>query len=518
MSKFIEAFRREVVAKGLIQDLESKLSKSFIDFAKNAADYASFNVRKLIEKCETFQRLQEVVRQRYSEAQNTLERLARRRRAPSVKRFCDACTTLKKAIEISIKEGDISVELSECLVTGMKILSEPPGKSRCFNKKQRDKIVESSVSFFSSYVEYGKMFYPFVHKMGDFNDLIDIPPCIKAKGNSLHERVADIIFGSPSAGKYNFNGVAFGKLAKSLECRAWPKHPSAALLHCPLEEFFSMEVLYFGILLNANGIRYVLTDPSRMIGCIEKQIRYCKNKPKVIQALQEYNSWETRWGSMLRDAGSDEAKRREYLEKLEKTRSDREEYKMKCDNDDILDMKEIEELQAQVASVTDAQQNGRKDLDYLENSSAPVSSANQNEEDCPNPSRAKKQNISNGKRKRWMSKYAGKGLVRGEIAVESADRNGYTTHFYVSDYRFQLTAGKAGELLDRMIEKQEKYYKSENERMIPFSKGKRNLFKDLKCINPKGKDLKWFFTEIIYLEHDEHGKITRAGFNEALFR
>ena len=49
MSKFIEAFRREVVAKGLIQDLESKLSKSFIDFAKNAADYASFNVRKLIE-------------------------------------------------------------------------------------------------------------------------------------------------------------------------------------------------------------------------------------------------------------------------------------------------------------------------------------------------------------------------------------------------------------------------------------------------------------------------------------
>lgn len=370
MSKFIEDFRREVVAKWVIQDLESKLPKSFIDFANNVADYASFNVRKLIEKCETFQRLQEVVRKRYSEAQDTLERLARR--APSVKRFCDACTTLNKAIAISIQEGDISVELSECLVTGMKILSETPRKSRCFNKKQRDKIVESSVSFFSSYAEYGKMFYPFVHEMGDFNDLnIDIPPCIKkAKGNSLHERVADIIFGSPSAGKYNFKGVAFEKLAKSLECVALPKHPSAALLHCPLEEWFSREVLYFKNLLSANGIKYVLNDPSRMIVCIEKQIRYCKNKPKVIQALREYNSLETRWGSMLRDAGSDEAKRREYLEKLEKTRSDRDEYKMKCVNDDILDMKEIEELQAQVAPVTDAQQNGneqgfmRKERDY----------------------------------------------------------------------------------------------------------------------------------------------------------
>ena len=369
MSKFIEAFRREVVAEGVIQDLESKLPKSFVDFAKTGADYASFNVRKLIKKCETFQRLQKEVRKRYSEAQNTLERHARR--APSVKRFCDACTTLNKAIEISIKEGDISVELSECLVTGMKILSEPR-KSRCFNKKQRDKIVKSSVSFFRLYAEYGKMFYPFVHKMGDFNDLsIEIPSCIKeAKGNSSYERVADIIFGSPSAGKYNFKGLVFEKLANAFECMALPKHPSAALLHCPLEEFFSREVLYFKTLLSANGIKYVLDDHSRMFACIDKQIRYLKNKPKVIRALREYKGWEACWGNMLRDAGPDKVKRREYLVKLEKIRNDLVEYKNMCRNDYGLDEKEIEELEAQVAPVTDAPQNGNehrfmwKEVDY----------------------------------------------------------------------------------------------------------------------------------------------------------
>lgn len=421
MSKFIEAFWREVVAKGVIQDLESKLPKAYIDFANKAADYISFNYRKLVKECETFQQLQELVRQRYSKAQDALERLARD--PPSEKRFYDACTELNKAIAISIQEGDISVELSECLVTGMKILSEPPRKSRCFNKKQRDKIVESSVSFFSSYAEYVEMFYPFVHKMGDFNDLsIDIPSRIKeAKGNSLHKRVADIIFDNPSAGKYNFNGVAFEKLAKSLECMALPKHPREELLHYPLEAFFSREFLYFGNLLNANGIRYGLTDPNRMFACIDKQIEYLNYlnyKPKIIRTLKEYKDWEANWGNMLRDAGSDEAKRREYLEKLEKTRHDHVEYKNKCRNDYGLD---IEELEAQVAPVTDAQQNGNehrfmgKEVDYKLVSDTET----QQNTDCP---------VAQGKVRRPRGRSA---FPDGEV----------TSNFYIKNERRIIRAG-----------------------------------------------------------------------------
>ena len=96
---------------------------------------------------------------------------------------------------------------------------------------------------------------------------------------------------------------------------------------------------------------------------------------------------------------------------------------------------------------------------------------------------------------------------------------GYTSTFSVNEHRFKLTAGKAGVLLDKMIERQKdkQKYGYMDELTIKFSKKDRNLFKGLQWLTDKNKNVDDFFRDIIKLHRDDHNKIIKAEFNPIVF-
>ena len=524
MSKFMDNFRKD--ANWVIPKYECELPAHFIEIADEMATRQSSGIGKLAAKCETLRQLQDVIKKRYSKVLDTLAAL--KSHLPSVKRFCDTCVMLCKALEISIREDDISVEYSWCLATGLRILAEEPGESRHFNKEEREEIVKSFVSFVQSFHEYIKVFYGDVRKMGKMDDLIDIPLYMKVARGDL----GSLIFDDISPDNYAFKPRWFADQAVQLELRALFLQglSEETLSYVPPKEYFSKEVIYCHLLLalGLKSMKHVLYDPKRFVDDYKRQYDILvsekakrNKKDKAIEVLQEKSLWINRLRSMLEYVGNDEDKKHDIFKKLENAQAEVFEYMHDLIKHGF-SPQEIKELEAQVAPVTDAQQNGNeqgfmgKEIDYQ------LVSDPETQQDKGNGKKVLRKNATiactkklKREHKSWKSCYAGKDIPNIPKSVLCVEQDGQT--IVVGRNRWRLTAKQAGDWFDKLIQKQSTELKSEK-KCIDFSNKAFQRFKRMKCINDNKQNYKNFFVDVIEIEKSKNGrKIVGAHFNKKLF-
>lgn len=443
----------------------------------------------ILESCETMLDMKRAVEARYKDIAARLQKC--KNTSFSLKRFEKACGLIREAIGVSIQNDDLSCLYSQCLRIGYSILKDRPkevqsGEENDFSQEEQSKVVASVRPLFKDLIGFGESYGLWDDDIGE----AVAPGYSKLRNAYLdQEKCLEYLFKTNSVGQHTYSSSLFEELLLEAEMSSYvlydPSKTDTVLGLERVADVFDAELEHALWIIRLPVIReFKQADPRRVRVEITKAIQ-------AVRVVARPDIYRAKWIDMLgkeqqlqavATCSKSQAKRNDALDKLDAVQMNKREF-LSALNGLRLTLRDIdcEDVHAAAKQMPD-----------------------------------NVQKTSGKSRLRWKSKFAGK-VVRGVITVGECDSEGYTDTFYVNEHTFKLTAGKAGALLDLMIEKQERAAKNAEDRQIKFSKKDRNLFKGLKCISNKKNDLNWFFENIIHLITDDHQKIVKAEFYPNLF-
>lgn len=453
---------------------------------------ANRSVQKLggiLETCESMYDMKRLVDERYKDI---VDQLLNCKKSPfSIKRFEQACVLIREAIGVSVQNDDLSCLYSLCFRIGYSILKDRPkqvrsGDENNFNSDEQEKIVAVVKPLMKELIGFGESYGLWDDDIGE-----SVAPVYSKLRDAYlgKDRCKACLFKTNSVGQHTYSPNLFDELSVEAEMFSWvlynPSKTDAVLRLEKVVDVFDAELEHALWIIRLPVVReFNRANPMRMRLEIARALQ-------AVKVLARADVYRTQWVAMTAEelrlkaraaASKSMARRNGALSKLDDVQMNKREF-LGGLKDLRLTLRDIDCDEVQT------------EMNHVQNLAL--------------KSQAKS-------RLRWKSAFAGR-RVRGVITVGESDRDGYTDSFCVNEYKFKLTAGKAGELLDQLIAQQAKAVKKAEERQILFSKKDRNLFKGLKCVSNKNYDLNWFFKNIIHLITDEHQKIVKAEFCPDLF-
>ena len=329
MSYFIESFRKD--SAWVVPLLESELPQASVFAARECIDKFMFATQGLTSQCETVGQLRALITRRYGTLSKKLEKLAAEPATAS--RFCKACAILKEAIDISIREMDISVGLSGCLSVGFGMLSE---KLSYLTKSACDKILDATCGLFESLFEYNELTTAVraFEKLGLPTGFAAIRK-LNADG-TMRSRVEKTLFREIAKDKRVYEGgKAFLAMAELEKVNGGPTligHDDNMLL----AELWDREYQYFLTLIAFKNISHAPATPKvfkamceadqkRIAEVAKRQAIIRENKDRVRQDLMVFEACGQHWRAMM-DAESDPEIKSVYRGKWEKVLGERLSY------------------------------------------------------------------------------------------------------------------------------------------------------------------------------------------------